>query len=59
MARRGDTGPVVAEVRDRLIRLGLLPATAPAQFDAAMDAAVRAFQQQQGLNVDGIVGPET
>ena len=24
-----------------------------------MDAAVRAFQQQQGLNVDGIVGPET
>jgi len=59
VARRGDTGPVVAEVRDRLIRLGLLPATAPAQFDAAMDAAVRAFQQQQGLNVDGIVGPET
>ena len=36
-----------------------MPATAPAQFDAAMDAAVRAFQQQQGLNVDGIVGPET
>ena len=24
-----------------------------------MDSAVRAFQQQQGLNVDGIVGPET
>lgn len=59
MARLGDTGPVVAEVRDRLIRLHLLPAKAPDVFDAAMDRAVRAFQQQQGINVDGIVGPET
>ena len=59
MARLGDTGPVVAEVRDRLIRLGMLPATAAADFDESMDGAVRAFQQQQGLTVDGIVGPET
>ncbi len=59
MARLGDSGPVVAEVRDRLIRLGMLAATAPAVYDEAMDAAVRAFQQQQGLNVDGIVGTET
>jgi N-acetylmuramoyl-L-alanine amidase len=59
VARLGDTGPVVAEVRDRLIRLGLLPATAAELFDDSMDSAVRAFQQQQGLNVDGIVGPET
>jgi N-acetylmuramoyl-L-alanine amidase len=59
VARVGDTGPVVAEVRERLIRLGMLPAGTPARFDNAMDAAVRAFQQQQGLTVDGIVGPET
>lgn len=59
MARLGDTGPVVAEVRDRLIRLDLLPADASAQFDEEMDDAVRSFQQRQGLNVDGIVGPET
>lgn len=59
MARLGDAGPVVAEVRDRLIRLSLLPAQAPQTFDAGMDRAVRAFQQQQGLTVDGLVGPET
>jgi len=59
VARLGDTGPVVAEVRDRLIRLNLLPKNASAAFDQVMDGAVRAFQQQQGLTVDGIVGPET
>jgi N-acetylmuramoyl-L-alanine amidase len=46
-------------VRDRLIRLHMLPAAAAADFDESMDSAVRAFQQQQGLTVDGIVGPET
>ncbi|NLU84491.1 N-acetylmuramoyl-L-alanine amidase [Rhodococcus sp. HNM0569] len=30
-----------------------------ASFDAALDRAVRAFQQQRGLLVDGIVGPAT
>ncbi len=59
MARLGDAGPVVAEVRDRLIRLNLLSRAAPHAFDPAMDDAVRAFQQQQGLTVDGIVGPQT
>lgn len=59
MARLGDAGPVVAEVRDRLIRLELLTPTAPQTFDDEMDRAVRAFQQQQGLTVDGLVGPET
>lgn len=59
MARLGDTGPVVAEVRDRLIRLAQLSTTSAAVFDDDMDRAVRAFQQHQGLNVDGIVGQET
>lgn len=59
MARLGDTGPVVAEVRDRLIRLNLLPKDSGVEYDEAMDRAVRDFQQRQGLTVDGIVGPET
>lgn len=64
--RRGDTGPAVAEIRDRLGRLGLLrdadqPGHDPSTdcFDDAVDVAVRAFQQQRGLTVDGVVGVQT
>ncbi|MBI1377949.1 MAG: N-acetylmuramoyl-L-alanine amidase [Frankiales bacterium] len=63
--RRGDTGTAVAEIRDRLGRLGLLtehdPATDPlhARFDDTVDAAVRCFQQERGLTVDGVVGGQT
>jgi N-acetylmuramoyl-L-alanine amidase len=53
---------VVAEIRDRLGRLGLLvprPGAPSDQFDDDVDRAVRAFQQERGLTVDGIVGPQT
>ena len=59
--RRGHRGTAVSEIRSRLTRLGLVdtdPAD-PAEFDDALDRAVRAFQQQRGLSVDGIVGPTT
>ncbi len=64
-SRRGDTGAAVAEIRDRLGRLGLLPAAesgvdpSHACFDDAVDGAVRAFQQERGLTVDGVVGAQT
>ncbi len=61
--RTGDRGPGVAEVRDRLARVGLLPhppADAEADvYDADVERAVRAFQQQRGLTADGLVGPAT
>ena len=73
--RLGDSGVAVAEVRARLTRLGLLddPAFAEielgtafdtiviqhAVFDEELDRAVRQFQQDRGLAVDGIVGKET
>jgi N-acetylmuramoyl-L-alanine amidase len=67
--RRGDTGPVVAEIRDRLGRLGFLPGEATGRehrvdlshdcFDDSVDRAVRSFQQERGLTVDGVVGPQT
>ena len=58
--RRGSSGPAVAEVQSTLAGLGLLT-DLPAEpvFDDATDSALRAFQQQRGLSVDGIVGPET
>ena len=64
--RLGDAGPAVAEIRGKLARLDLLvpdvESSVPdlhAQFDQACDQAVREFQQQRGLIVDGIVGPAT
>ena len=57
--RLGDTGPVVAEVRARLHRLGLLADGQGDLFDAAVDRAVRQFQQERGIGVDGVVGPKT
>lgn len=64
--RRGDVGPAVAEVRSVLAALGLLSeATGQREgvrfdaFDAAVEHAVQAFQQQRGLITDGIVGPAT
>jgi N-acetylmuramoyl-L-alanine amidase len=64
LTRRGDTGPVVAEVRGALVAIGMLAEPVPgrpedAVFDPACELAVRAFQQRRGLSVDGIVGPDT
>ena len=62
--RRGDQGPPVVEVRDRLARLGLIDEPILGDphalvFDESVDVAVRIFQQQRSLTCDGIVGPET
>ncbi len=65
--RRGDHGAAVAEIRGKLGLLGLLAEgegaelldPAGALFDEGTDRAVRAFQQQRGISVDGVVGPQT
>lgn len=73
--RRGDRAPAVAQVRSWLVSLGLIhpdgrhqetvdlpempEAVAEDLFDTGVHQAVMAFQQQRGLFVDGIVGPET
>lgn len=62
--RLGDAGDAVADIRRLLTTLGLLAETGGTPidgttFDSRMDRAVRAFQQQRGLTVDGIVGPQT
>jgi len=64
LLRRGDRGPAVADLRDALASLQLLPSLngterAIVEFDAATDGAIRNFQQRRGLIVDGIVGPVT
>ncbi|RKS80368.1 N-acetylmuramoyl-L-alanine amidase [Motilibacter peucedani] len=64
--RLGSRGPAVAEIRHKLVLLGLLPppadalaALADARFDAEVDSAVRRFQQERGITGDGVVGPAT
>lgn len=63
VARLGYRGPVVRDLRERLADVadpadGGQPAD-PELFDAGLDEAVRSFQQERGLLVDGIVGPWT
>ncbi len=61
--QRGVGNSAVAEVRSRLERVGLLPPDSgngdPSIFDDELDAAVRRFQQDRGIIIDGIVGPAT
>lgn len=59
LLRRGASGPAVAEVRARLAHIDLLDPDGSDVFDDACDHAVRLFQQERGLTVDGIVGPDT
>jgi N-acetylmuramoyl-L-alanine amidase len=57
--RLGDTGPEVSDLRARLTRLGLLCDDVSDAFDATVDRAVRHFQQERGLTIDGIAGTQT
>src|SRR4051794_16187013 len=56
--RIGDSGEAVAEIIGKLQRLGLLTSGHDV-YDEATAHAVRGFQQQRGLMIDGIVGPQT
>lgn len=60
--RRGDRGEQVADIHGRLGGLNLPVDQAELDgrlFGDSTGAAVRAFQQQRGLLVDGLVGPQT
>ncbi|MDP4991177.1 MAG: L,D-transpeptidase family protein [Marivita lacus] len=55
----GDTGAGVVALRDRLIAMGYLDRTVTARYDASITEAVRLFQENHGLEVDGIAGGST
>src|SRR4051794_26893028 len=63
--RRGGSRPAGDEIPAKLAVLALLAPMDPghdpgeAVFDEATDRAVREFQQQRGVTVDGIVGAQT
>jgi peptidoglycan hydrolase-like protein with peptidoglycan-binding domain len=58
--RQGDEGPEVGVMQLKLITLGYLAqGSASSVFDAATEAALRQFQTDYALGVDGVFGPLT
>jgi peptidoglycan hydrolase-like protein with peptidoglycan-binding domain len=57
--RLGARGPAVTRLQERLRRLGFLNGEADGVFGADTENAVKAAQQNYGLDADGIVGSAT
>ena len=56
---RGSKGPEVKELQTKLAQLGYGMGTADGKFGSKTEAAVRKFQKDHGLRVDGLAGANT
>ena len=54
--RSGARGEAVRQLQERLMALGYYTCTADGVYDADDIQAVRAFQQKNGLTIDGVAG---
>lgn len=54
-----DTGIAVAELQELLAAHGFAKVRVDGNFGYITEAAVKTFQRQQGLRIDGCVGPKT
>ncbi|MBQ8554302.1 MAG: peptidoglycan-binding protein [Clostridia bacterium] len=59
VVRKGDTGSDAKLVQQRLIDLGYLSGKADGVFGTASVAALKAFQNKNGLESDGVAGTDT
>lgn len=59
LLRVGDRGPAVRTLQQALVALGLTEKKPDGVFGKKTKRAVAAFQQQAGLEADGVVGPKT
>lgn len=57
--KKGATGSAVTDLQKKLKALGYYKGSADGDFGEATETAVKAFQQQMGLSVDGVAGLET
>jgi N-acetylmuramoyl-L-alanine amidase len=59
--RMGDSGPEITDIQSRLTALGadIEGAELVGAFGSSTEAAVRWFQHERHLQVDGLVGPDT
>ena len=55
----GATGKAAIALRNRLIAMEYLHRTSTISYDADVEAAVRQFQVDHGLNADGVAGEAT
>ena len=55
----GDNGALVEKLQSRLLELGFYEARVSGGYYKITRSAVRAFQQHNGLSVDGVAGRET
>jgi hypothetical protein len=53
------TGREVLRIQEKLTLLGYAPGSLDGEYGAATSAAVTAYQRDNGLEADGVVGPET
>ena len=57
--RMGDSGSAVKDLQTKLKKLGYYNGTVDSTFGSGTYAAVRAFQQKNGLTADGVAGSAT
>jgi N-acetylmuramoyl-L-alanine amidase len=59
--RTGDRGPEILDIQTRLLSLGAVvdDAERDGTFGPSTESAVRGFQRERHLRVDGLVGPDT
>ena len=57
--KKGSTGPTVSEIQTRLKNWGYYAGAVDGVYGSKTEAAVRWFQQKNGLAVDGQVGNQT
>lgn len=55
----GSSGKAVVALRNRLIAMDYLHRSAAAGYDAVLQAAVQTFQEDHGLQADGVAGAST
>ena len=57
--KKGSNDPAVRDLQEAMKALGHDPGPIDGVFGEATEAAVKAFQQEKGITVDGIVGKVT
>jgi len=58
LLQQGDEGDAVADLQRKLAALGYRPGEPDGQYGPATTSAVMAFEKHEGLERDGVAGPE-